>query len=310
MRKALGRGLDALIPTRSPATVPTPAPTPTTAPVVETPTAAPGPASSHVPIEDIVPNPEQPRRHFDDAALEELSASIRVHGLLQPLVVRRTARGWELIAGERRWRAAQRAGLAQVPVTVRVADGEDRLALALIENLQRENLNPMEEAEAYRRLASEYGLTQEEIARQVGKSRPAVANTMRLLGLPDEVRELVASGRLSAGHARAVLAIEGGSTAQVAYAHRLLAEGLSKAGAEKQAAARRTKPARKAPKLVIDVHLQALAEELTRGLGTRVKLTRHAGKGGTIEIEFYSDAQLDQLADTLRAAAASRSALL
>src|SRR5712691_5210511 len=166
MRKALGKGLEALFPG---AAAPPPVP----------------PAETTVPVEDIVPNAEQPRRVFDETALATLAASLRRHGLLQPLVVRRVAGHYELIAGERRLRAAKLAGIARVPVVVRDAQPDERLELALIENLQRENLTPLEEAEAYRNLIDVYGLTQEEIAERVGKSRPAITNALRLLGLPE-----------------------------------------------------------------------------------------------------------------------------
>src|SRR5437763_6254748 len=184
MRKSLGKGLEALL------TAPTPA----------------APSELTVAIHEIVPNPEQPRRHFDDEALGQLADSIRRHGLLQPLVVRHIAGRFELIAGERRLQAAKRAGLESVPVVVREARPEERLELALIENLQRENLTPLEEAEAYRHLMDVYALTQEEIAQRVGKSRPAITNTLRLLTLPDAVKAQLEGGELSAGHERAVLA--------------------------------------------------------------------------------------------------------
>src|SRR5213078_769135 len=194
-----------------------------------------------VPIHEIVPNPEQPRRYFDDEALGLLADSIRRHGLLQPLVARRIAGRYELIAGERRLRAALRAGLERVPVIVREARAEDRLELALIENVQRENLTPLEEAEAYRHLIDERGLTQDELAERVGKSRPAITNTLRLLGLPDAVKAQLESGELTAGHARAVLAIEG-ATEQVSFAREIVTRRLSKSEAERLAAARRDQP--------------------------------------------------------------------
>src|SRR5947208_10061902 len=192
VRKALGKGLEALFPAPE-----------------ERRAAAAAPSELAVPVHEIVPNPEQPRRHFDDEALGLLADSIRRHGLLQPLVVRRIAGRYELIAGERRLRAAQRAGLERVPVIVREARAEDRLELALIENVQRENLTALEGGEAYRHLIDTHGLTQEDIAARVGKSRPAITNTLRLLGLPDAVKAQLESGELTAGHARAVRAIEG-----------------------------------------------------------------------------------------------------
>src|SRR5437867_611779 len=189
VRKALGKGIDALFPAAQ-----------------DRRGADAASSELAVPIHEIVPNPEQPRRHFDDEALGLLADSIRRHGLLQPLVARRIAGRYELIAGERRLRAALRAGLERVPVIVREARAEDRLELALIENVQRENLTPLEEAEAYRHLIDERGLTQDELAERVGKSRPAITNTLRLLGLPDAVKAQLESGELTAGHARAVLA--------------------------------------------------------------------------------------------------------
>ena len=289
MRKALGRGLEALFPDASEGR---PAPVPAAGTLT-------------VPIEEIAPNPDQPRRHFADEALAALADSVRRHGLLQPLVVRRVAGRYELLAGERRLRAATRAGLARVPVVVREARAEDRLELALIENVQRENLTPLEEAEAYRQLIDAHGFTQEEIAERVGKSRPAIGNALRLLGLPDAVKAMLESGELSAGHARAVLAVVG-EAEQVKFAREIAARGLPKSAAEQLASARRGPSGRRRPAVsIVDVHVRGLAEELTRGLGTRVRLKRRS-RGGTIEIEFYSDAELDRLVGRLRDAAAVR----
>jgi ParB family chromosome partitioning protein len=280
MRKALGRGLEALLPAM--------------------PESAPTPTATRVPAGAIVPNPEQPRRHFDEEALAGLADSIARHGLLQPLVVRRAGAGWELIAGERRLRAAMRAGLEEVPVVVRDGSPRERLELALIENLQREDLSPLEEAEAYRHLIDAYGMKQEEIASQVGKSRPAIANALRLLALPDVVKAHLESGELSAGHARAVLAVEG-TDAQVAFAREIVVGKVSKSAAERAASSRR--PTSRSKPAGADIHLRALADDLTRSLGTRVRVVRRA-RGGSIEIEFYSDAELDRLANRLRGPAA------
>ena len=286
-RRALGRGLEALFP-QAPAVAP----------------AAPAGGPMEIPVAEVVPNPAQPRRHFEPEALAALADSIRRHGLLQPIVVRRAGHGYELIAGERRLRAAIQAQQTTVPALVREADPEQRLELALIENLQREALTPLEEAEAFRHLVDDFGLTQEEIARQVGKSRPAIANALRLLALPEAVKVRLETGELSAGHARAVLAVEG-AEAQVRFAREVVERKLSKSDAERLAAAsgRRKAKGRKAP--AADLHLGALAEELTRGLGTRVRITRRA-RGGAIEIEFYSDAELNRIVEHLRAAAALR----
>jgi ParB family chromosome partitioning protein len=291
MRKALGRGLEALLPggqarsvtpERSAATTPPPA----------------APAGRTVRASEIVENPDQPRRRFDREALATLAESIRRHGMLQPLVVRPTASGYELIAGERRLRAARDVGLEEVPVTVREADPPERLELALIENLQREELTPLEEAEAYRQLIEVYGLTQDEIARRVGKSRPAVANALRLLSLPETVKAQLDGGELSAGHARAVLSVDG-DEARVAFAREITSRKLPKSEAERLARARRGAPE---PSVAgNDPHLRALAENLSRGLGTRVRIVPR-GRGGTIEIEFYSEAELDRLVTHLHGA--------
>jgi ParB family chromosome partitioning protein len=290
-RKALGRGLEALFPGASSAAV--------------MPTAVAAPPPREVAVSDIVPNPEQPRRHFDPDALASLAESIRRHGLLQPLVVRRVAGHFELIAGERRLRAAAAAGLEAVPVVLRESGPEERLELAIIENVQRQNLTALEEAEAYRHLIDAYGLTQEDVATRVGKSRPAITNALRLLGLPDAVKARLESGELSAAHARAVLAIEG-IDEQVSFAEELASARVSKAEAERRAQERSTRPRRRPATAVADVHLRGIAEELTRGLGTRVRIQRRA-RGGAIEIEFYSDAELNRLVDRLRVAAQSRS---
>ena len=291
MRKALGKGLEALFPGGAEPRPPT---------VGETPERT-------VRLDQIVPNPEQPRRHFDAEALASLTASIRRYGLLQPLVVRRVGDGYELIAGERRLRAATEAGLEQVPVVVRESPPAERLELALIENVQRQDLTPLEEAEAYRHLIDQYGLTQDDIAARVGKSRPAITNALRLLGLPDAVKAQLESGELSAGHARAVLGIRGANE-QAEFAREITAQRLTKSQAEGLAKARRPSPAKRtAP--AGDVHWRGLADELTRALGTRVRLQRKA-RGGSIEIEFYSDAELERLADRLRSTGSFRGAQL
>lgn len=281
MRKALGKGLEALFP--------------------GTP-AAPAPAALGerlVPIEAITPNPDQPRRVFEEEALASLADSVRRHGLLQPLVVRRVGPGYELIAGERRLRAAERAGLERVPVVVRDTPAEQRFELALIENLQREDLTPLEEAEAYQRLIQEYGLTQEDVAVRVGKSRSTIANALRLLGLPEPVKTQLESGELSAGHARAVLAVD--PEERVGFAREIASARVSKHEAETRAAARRTKPAGRPANGSSDaLHVRAVADELTRALGTRVRIVTRA-RGGSIEIEFYSTAELNGLVDRLRA---------
>lgn len=287
MRRALGRGLEALLPgTPSP-------PAADVAGAAEAGAARPARTVPTVRVDEIATNPDQPRRRFDPDALAALAASIGRHGLLQPLVVRRTATGYELIAGERRLRAAREAGLDEVPVTIREADPPERLELALIENLQREELSALEEAGAYRQLMEVYGLTQDDIARQVGKSRPAIANALRLLALPDAVKAQLSGGELSAGHARAVLSLEG-DDARVAFAQELAAGNVPKSEAERLARARRTGSDAAGTGRARDPHWRAAADALMRSLGTRVRIVPK-GRGGSIEIEFYSQAELNRL---------------
>ena len=289
MRRALGKGLEALLP---------PAPATAAEPVRTTGSAV----AVRVSVRALRANPDQPRRHFDESALAALTASVREHGVLQPLLVRPVGDGYEVIAGERRLRAAMAAGLIEVPIVVREADPRARMELALIENVQREDLSPLEEAAAYRRLIDEFGLTQDEIAARVGKSRPAIANALRLLTLPDAVKARVEAGELSAGHARAVLSVDVGDRAD--FARELAESGVSKSEAERLAAERRPPERRRRPGrsgrtgVAVDPNWRAAAEQLTRSLGTRVRLGKR-GRGGTIEIEFYSDAELDRLIGVL-----------
>jgi ParB family chromosome partitioning protein len=284
MRKALGRGLDALIPGAGRV--------PAAPPPVDAATGGEG----VVPIEQITPNPRQPRVEFEESALAELVASIRAQGVIQPLLVRRLSEdSYELIAGERRLRAAERAGLTHVPIFVRDASDAESLELALVENLQRNDLSPLEEAAAYQRLLDEFGHTQEEIAERVGKSRPAVANTLRLLRLPDSIKHDLSRGRLSAGHARVLLSIHD-SDAQLRAAKQIVTRQLSVRDAEQLAVAKRgattIKPAPRDP------NRGALERELSAALGTRVRITA-SGKGGRIEIEFYSPEELQGLVERL-----------
>ena len=286
MRKALGRGLDALIPGAGKlAAQSEPESGPST-----------NPSTVDIPIAQIRPNPRQPRAEFDDNALTELADSIRVQGVLQPVVVRRMPDGaFELIAGERRLRAAQRAGLEKVPATMREASDIESLELALVENLQRDDLSPLEEASAYQRLMEEFGHTQEEIAGRVGKSRPNIANTLRLLKLPEAIKRDLASGKLTAGHARVLLSVDG-ADAQLRAARQIQARRLSVREAEKIVATRREKAAIPQAR---DLHRQALEQELSAALGTRVRV-QPRGRGGRIEIEYYSNEELAGLCDRLR----------
>jgi len=294
----LGKGLDAILGERS---VPKVSDASRHASTTE---ISPAGGPLQVPIERISPGKGQPRRHFADDALEELAASIREKGILQPLVVTAGSGGYELIAGERRLRAAARAGLDTVPVIVRrdVADDE-LLELALIENIQREDLTPIEQARAYQRLLDDYGYTQEDVARRVGKSRAAVANSIRLLGLPSRVRDDVDSGVLSEGHARALLGLPT-AAAQIQLAQRIARKGLSVRETEEVVRAegqhRTSVEGTKKAHTNGSADLKALETRLTRTLGTKVRIGR-VGKRGTIRIEFYSDEELDRLVRTLGA---------
>jgi ParB family chromosome partitioning protein len=281
MRKPLGRGLDALIPG---------APKPAFAEVATT--VEP---ERQVAIDRIRPNPRQPRADFDEAALNELAASVRAQGILQPLLVRPDGDGgYELVAGERRLRAARLAGLREVPIVVRDVSDRESLELALIENIQRDDLSPLEEAAAYQRLLDDFGHTQEEIAARVGKSRPAIANALRLLRLPEPIKRELARGRLTAGHARVLLSLDT-ADAQLRAARQILARQLSVRDTEKLATARRDGDARRAPR---DPHRAALERELAAALGTRVRIVPR-GRGGRIEIEYYSNEELQGLAGRL-----------
>lgn len=283
-RKPMGRGLSALIPDM-PATE------------LSEGTRAAG-AVVEIPIDQISPNRHQPRAHFRPEAMEELATSIRLHGMVQPIVVRpRDDGGYEILAGERRFQAARRAGLERVLALVRAADDGAALEIALVENLLREDLNPMEEARAYSILVETYGLNQEEVAERVGKDRSTVANTIRLLSLPEEVQQEVAGGSLSEGHARAILMMPD-SEGQRDLAKAIREEGLSVRAAEARARrARGPKARRTAPKG--DVFVQAAADELTRALGTKVVIRRRR-RGGVVEIHYYSEDELEGLRERLR----------
>lgn len=248
-------------------------------------------------ISEIEPNRDQPRKQFDEAALADLSASIAQHGVLQPLLVRPLhGGGYQLVAGERRWRASRMAGLTEVPVVVREMTDREAAELALIENLQRQDLNPMEEALGYRTLMEQYGMTQEDAARAVGKSRPAVANALRLLNLPTEIAEMVSSGQLSAGHARTILSFET-LTAQMEAAQAAIRQDLSVRALEKMAKASRSsrpeRTVRRRDSLFDEVELI-----LTERLGRKVRVT-DKGENGVLQLEFYSKDDLKALANLL-----------
>lgn len=248
---------------------------------------------SELRLSEIEPNRDQPRKHFDEAALEELAESIRQHGLIQPILVRPAKNGtYSIIAGERRWRASRLAGLVKVPVIIKDCDDEETAQLALIENLQREDLNPIEEAEGYKKLMDDYSLTQEKVAELVGKSRPAIANALRLLGLPAEIRQLLLEGKITAGHARALLAINDAET--LAAAIKAAVEGASVRDIEAMAGRKKTvaRPREKKSGFCAEVELS-----LKEALGRKVKITPGRGGKGTITLEFYNE---DELADFAR----------
>ena len=280
---ALGRGLDALLGDSS--------------------LQAQTGGSVNLPIAQVEPGLNQPRTHFDEESLAELAQSIRQHGILQPLTVRRLASGYyQIIAGERRWRAARMAGLEEVPATIIEADDRKVMELGLIENLQREDLNPMEEAAGYRTLIQEYGLTQEEAAKRVSKSRPAVANAMRLLALPKEVQWLLEQGTLTAGHGRALLALPTPEE-QISFAEEIRTKNYSVRETEERIrqrlqAAEKT-PAEKPPS-PLRLYFKEAERQLTAGLGRRVTITQ-GKKKGKIALEYYDQEDLEALMQALSA---------
>jgi ParB family chromosome partitioning protein len=276
-RPALGRGLSALIPD-APAAPQTPA------------------RAQEVDSDLLKPNPFQPRTAMDDGRIDELARSIRAQGIIQPIVVRKAGTGYEIIAGERRWRASQRAGLLKVPIVVRETPDDQLLATALIENIQREDLNPMEEAAAYRRLSEELHLTQEQIADAVGKDRSSIANIVRLLKLPLEMRENVSAGTLSMGHARALLALPD-EAAQLRVGRDVVAKQLSVRETE-VLVKKSLEPDAPQEEPKKDVHTRAAEDKLRFALGTRVRIVRKR-KGGKIEIDFGTEDELQRIYEQL-----------
>ncbi len=277
-KRGLGRGLGALIPGAEP--------------------AQPSTTVQELPLVDLEINPFQPRKHFDTEALEELAATIREHGVLTPVVVRRVPGGFQIIAGERRIRAARLAGLTHIPTIIKDATDSQALQMALVENLQREDLNPLEAAEAYQRLVDEFGLTQEEVAGRLGRNRSSVTNSLRLLRLPKRIQEDVAAGTLSEGHARALLGLEGPAD-QIKGRNLVVKRGLTVRATE--ALVRRLRagePTKRERPSNQDPNLGALEDQLRMALGTKVRIQRN-GAGGTVEISFYSSDDLTRLADVI-----------
>jgi ParB family chromosome partitioning protein len=267
-RKALGKGLSALLPDPEPQ-----------------------PASAEVPVGLLDPNPYQPRSGISSARLEELCASIRESGMVQPILVRRRGSRYQIIAGERRWRAAQRLGLATVPIALRNVPDDRLLELALVENIQREDLSPLEEAQAYQRLQEELRLTQEQVARRVGRDRSTIANSVRLLRLTRPVRELLAQRKLEAGHGRALLGLERRED-QVKLAREAVRRGYSVREVERRVARLREPPARR--ESMSDPNTRAAEERLRAALGTRVSILRRRN-GGELRVAFSNEGELDRL---------------
>ena len=280
-RKALGRGLGALLSSDR---------------TIDLGSAEP----SEIEIESIVPGAMQPRTHFDEASLEGLAESIRSHGVVQPLLVRRRGDGYELIAGERRWRAAKLAGLTRVPVVIKEVPDDQLLEIALIENIQRENLNPIEEAQAYKKLIDTVGLTQEALASRVGRDRSYITNYLRLLRLPDDLQRLVVEGRLSTGHARTILALSH-EDLQRRVARQIIDGGLSVRATEqlvqKLTAERPAKGSLTARP--VDPNVRAAETKLRRALGTQVKIHMAGDGKGRVEISFFSNQDLDRIYNLL-----------
>ncbi|KAF0122561.1 MAG: chromosome partitioning protein ParB family [bacterium] len=250
-------------------------------------------------VEDIKPNKFQPRKGFDEAGIEELVVSIKEKGIIQPLIVRDVGDGYELIAGERRWRAAKRAGITEVPVIVKKASDTEVLELSLIENIQREDLSCLEEAEAYKQLTKEFTLTQEEVAKRVGKDRSTITNYLRLLKLPLEIRDGLSRDVVTMGHARAFLSLETPVKQREAY-RQVLKRGLSVRQTEKMVRGLKKEKKNKPLERDKDIHLDAIKNELIKQFGTQVKIVARKGGRGKIEIEFYSLDDLDRIIETLK----------
>ena len=281
-KPALGRGLSALIPQAS---VPVQGDLPPSTGIVR------------VAVERILRDPTQPRKTFDEAKLRELAESIRTQGVIQPILVRRDGADYRLIAGERRWRAAQLAGLHEVPTVVRDVTAAEAFELALVENLQRTDLNPLEEAEGYRRLIQEFGLTQDQVGERVGRDRTSVANALRLLQLPQPVKDLLATGALGMGHARALLGMAGAEL--VRTAERIAREQLSVRETERIVRTARASSSAPSRKPAGSTAARAVVEDLQRRLGTKVRLEDRGGKG-TLEIDFFSYEDLERILALLR----------
>ena len=252
----------------------------------------------YIDINNIKPNANQPRKTFDEGKLEELADSIREHGLIQPLVVRKSTNGYEIVAGERRWRAARKIGIKKIPAIVRELSDEENMLLAIIENMQREDLDPIEEAEGISQMIETYGLSQEQVSKSLGKSRPYITNQLRLLKLPEEIRKMVSDGRLSSGHVRALITIDD-EEKQIKLAVQAVEQGLSVRQVEALAKANKNVKKSKDAKKKKSADVKRVEEDLKVALGTKVNLNQN-GKKGKIEIEFYSKDELERLIELLK----------
>lgn len=246
---------------------------------------------------DIMPNANQPRKTFDEEKIQDLANSILEHGVIQPIVLRKKDAGYEIVAGERRWRAAIKAGLSEVPCLIRELDDEQNMLIAIIENMQREDLNPIEEAEGLNQMIVTYGMTQEQVSKSVGKSRPYITNSLRLLKLPEYVLELISEGKISAAHGRTVITIDD-EEARKNLCNRIVKEGLSVRETERLAA-EIGKPKKKSAKRVKNPNVSRVEEELKEVLGTKININQKGSKG-KIEIEFFSKDELERLIDMLK----------
>ena len=288
----LGRGLGALIADAAPVEI-----TPTNKKTTTAEEPASGDSVRYIKTFDIMPNENQPRKTFDEEKLQDLANSILEHGVIQPIILRKKGKSYEIVAGERRWRAAIKAGLTEVPCLVRELDEEQNMLIAIIENMQREDLNPIEEAEGISRMVETFGMTQDAVSKSLGKSRPYITNSLRLLKLPDYVRDLVSEGKLSAAHGRTVITIED-EDARKKLCDKIVREGLSVRETEKLAA-EIGKPKKKPVKKTKNANVAKVERELKDALGTKVNINQKGNKG-KIEIEYFSKDELERLLEMLK----------
>lgn len=262
-------------------------------------TAVPG-GIEYIDINQIKPNSNQPRKVFDEEKLEELAASIKEHGLIQPVILRKAGKGYEIVAGERRWRASRIIGIKEIPCIVKELSDEENMLLAIIENMQREDLNPIEEAEGLKQMIDTYGLTQEEVSKSVGKSRPYIANSLRLLKLPEGIIQYLSEGQLSAGHAKVLAGVED-EKRQLQFAEETVKKGISVRQLEKMIREDKPKGRGKTASKGKDADVKKVEDDLKDALGTRVTLNQNKkGNKGKIEIEFYSREELERLIELLK----------